>query len=93
MVFRKMTARTYTEWVANREAVLRDVGRIGVPFLASHGDADPIIAMAGTVELCERAAAAGPELKIYPGARHEPHNDLGAEQVFADLASWLERRS
>ena len=93
LVFRKMTARTYTEWVANREAVLRDAGRIGVPFLASHGDADPIIAMAGTVELCERAAAARPELKIYPGARHEPHNDLGAEQVFADLASWLERTS
>jgi alpha-beta hydrolase superfamily lysophospholipase len=26
---------------------------------------------------------------VYPDRYHEPFNDLGADEVFADLVSWL----
>jgi alpha-beta hydrolase superfamily lysophospholipase len=33
----------------------------------------------------------GKKLRVYPGVYHEPHNDLGHEQVVADIKEWLER--
>lgn len=31
-------------------------------------------------------------LKIYPGARHELHNELGRDDYVSDIAGWMEKR-
>jgi len=85
----KMSARFYTEWQkANRE-ILSRAAEIKIPFLATHGSDDRIIDPSATDELFKRATVEGRKLIIYPGAYHEPYNDLGRAQVFADLATWL----
>lgn len=89
LVHDKMSARFYTEWQAANREVLDRAGEITAPFLATHGSGDQIIDPAGTEELYRRATVEGRRLIVYPGAFHEPYNDVGREQVFADLAAWL----
>jgi acylglycerol lipase len=85
----KMSARFYTEWQAANNEILRRAAEIKIPFLATHGAEDRIIDPTATDELFRRATAEGRKLIIYPGAYHEPYNDIGREQVFADLVAWL----
>lgn len=85
----KISARLYTEWLAANAESLRRAAEVETPFFAGHGGADPVIDRAGTEEFFNRASAHGKVLKIYEGFLHEPYNDTGAEQVFADLADWI----
>jgi len=89
LVHDKMSARFYTEWQAANQEVLARAAEISIPFLATHGADDHIIDPTGTEELYRAATVEGRKLILYPGAYHEPYNDLGREQVFADLAGWL----
>jgi alpha-beta hydrolase superfamily lysophospholipase len=89
LVHSKMSARFYTEWQAADEEILARAAEIKVPFLATHGSGDQIIDCAATEELDRRATVPGHQLIIYPGFYHEPYNDIGKEQVFADLSAWL----
>jgi alpha-beta hydrolase superfamily lysophospholipase len=89
LVHSKMSARFYTEWQAADEEILDRAAEITVPFLATHGSGDQIIDSTATEELDRRATVPGRKLIIYPGFYHEPYNDIGREQVFADLAAWL----
>jgi alpha-beta hydrolase superfamily lysophospholipase len=88
-VHRSISSRTYTEWRRAAEEGLSRAEEIDVPFFASHGSADPLIDPVGTEELVRRARVPGRELRLYPGRLHEPFNDSGNEEVFADLACWL----
>ena len=89
LIHSKMSARFYTEWQAASEEILARAAEIRVPFLATHGSGDQIIDSTATEELDRRATVPGHKLIIYPGYYHEPYNDTGREQVFADLAAWL----
>lgn len=85
----KISARLYTEWMAaNRETMAR-AGEVQMPFLASHGTADPIIDPVATEEFYRRASSPHKVLKLYEGYLHEPYNEVGKEVVFADLAAWI----
>jgi acylglycerol lipase len=90
LVHSKMSARFYTEWQAANGEILARAAEIKVPFLATHGSGDLIIDSTATEELDRRATVAGHKLIVYPGYYHEPYNDTGREQVFADLAGWLQ---
>ena len=74
------------KWTGEHAADLR------VPFLMILGGADRLVPPAGGRRFFERVTLADKELKEYPGAYHEPHNDIIAEQVMTDLARWLEAR-
>jgi alpha-beta hydrolase superfamily lysophospholipase len=89
LVHSKMSARFYTEWQAANAEILARAAEITVPFLATHGSGDQIIDPAATEELDRRATVPGHKLIVYPGFYHEPYNDIGKEQVFTDLAAWL----
>ncbi len=65
-----------------------------LPLLIFHGTDDRIIDPAGTVAFAEAARAGGAtdvELRMYAGVYHEPHNDLDAPTVLADVVAWLDR--
>ena len=85
----KISARFYTQWLAANAETLERAAEVKIPFLASHGSADPIIDPAATEEFFNRTGSTAKVLKIYDGYLHEPYNETGREAVFADLARWI----
>jgi alpha-beta hydrolase superfamily lysophospholipase len=63
--------------------------RVDLPMLVLHGEADPLNLVHGARTLYESVSCADKTLRVYPGVRHEPHNDLGHEQVATDVKAWL----
>ena len=65
-----------------------------VPFLFASGADDPVGEMGKGVkaaaELLRDAGVEQVDCELYPGMRHEIHNEIGHEQVYADLADWIE---
>jgi alpha-beta hydrolase superfamily lysophospholipase len=88
-----LTSRATVRWGAESLATVRRVtegmAAIDLPLLVLHGGADPLNRPAGAQALFETASSPDKTLRIYPGVRHEPHNDLGHEQVAGDVKEWL----
>lgn len=67
----------------------------GLPIFFVAGDGDPVGDMGAgvhaAVQLLRNAGASRVSEKIYPGMRHEIHNEIGHEQVYNDIASWIEQ--
>ena len=90
-----LTSRATVRWGAESLAVIDRVtaglATIDLPLLVLHGAADPLNRPAGAQALFDGASSTDKTLRIYPGVLHEPHNDLGHEQVAADIREWLAR--
>jgi alpha-beta hydrolase superfamily lysophospholipase len=69
------------------EAVLLDV-----PCLIVHGSADQIIPPDCSREYFEKMTLADKTRFEYDGYYHEVFNDIGKEQVLADVEAWIEKR-
>ena len=65
-----------------------------LPILLFAGDMDPVGDYGkGVQQVYDRLVAAGCEraaIKLYAGGRHEMHNELNCDEVFADLVAFLE---
>ena len=65
-----------------------------LPVLLAAGDGDPVGDMGKGVEaaakLLRDAGMEHVDVKIYEGMRHEIHNEFGHEQVYDDIATWIE---
>jgi alpha-beta hydrolase superfamily lysophospholipase len=88
MVHDRISSRLFTEWTAASELSLRKASELTVPVLLIVSEDDRVIDHSGAVEFAHRAGSRGTVWR-YPGRYHEPFNDLGSEEVFADLAAWL----
>jgi alpha-beta hydrolase superfamily lysophospholipase len=77
------------ESLAAVERIAAGMAAIEVPLLVLHGGADPLNRPAGAQALVDTVRSPDTTLRIYPGVRHEPHNDLGHEQVADDIERWL----
>ena len=66
--------------------------KLRLPLLLIHGSADVVTSLEATREFFERAGSRDKTLSVYPGMRHETHNDLGREQVIGEIIKWIERR-
>lgn len=65
----------------------------GLPTLVVSGENDPVGDFGKGVRTVYdnlKKYGASVELKLYPEARHELFNETNREEVFADLASWLD---
>ncbi|MDQ6920536.1 MAG: lysophospholipase [Candidatus Dormibacteraeota bacterium] len=89
LVHDRVSSRLFTEWSAARVEALERASEIAVPFLLIVSDADRLIDPEGALEF-NRRADSGQTLRVYRGRYHEPFNDLGREEVFADLTAWLD---
>jgi alpha-beta hydrolase superfamily lysophospholipase len=83
------TARWGTESLDAVERVKEGMSRIDVPLLVLHGEDDRLNLAEGARTLFDAVSHPGKRLHIYPGVRHEPHNDFGHEQVATDVEAWL----
>jgi alpha-beta hydrolase superfamily lysophospholipase len=93
LVHDRISSRTYTEWQAAIGRIMAGAAGIRQPFFASQGAADRLIDPAGTEDFYARTTVPGRVFKIYPERYHEPYNDIGREEVFQDLAAWLDRQA
>ncbi len=58
---------------------------ITLPLLVIHGTADKAARPSGSQRFFDRAGSKDRTLKLYEGRYHDPLNDLGKEEVFADI--------
>lgn len=89
LTLRAFTAHWGVEFLAAPARLRAAAAKIRLPILFLHGGADPLVMLAGAQAFFEQVPAADKRLIVYPGGMHEPHNDLCADQVAADVADWL----
>jgi alpha-beta hydrolase superfamily lysophospholipase len=67
--------------------------RSDLPILIASGDADPLAAGGGLIQLLGQryrdAGLADVVVKLYPAARHEILNETNRDEVTADIVAWL----
>ncbi|MGB5915889.1 MAG: lysophospholipase [Phormidesmis sp.] len=88
-----VTLRWGSETLSTIDWVKEHIDQLALPTLLTHGEADPIVNPEGTRTIFQQIQLPHKSIAIYPGSYHEPHNDLDAERVVADLISWLEART
>lgn len=92
LVHRTATARWGTECLAAIAWVKAHAAELHVPILLLHGGADRLNSPDGTARFFAQITHPDKTMHIYPGAFHEPHNDVHREEVLRDIAQWLQAR-
>ena len=67
-------------------------GKITLPVLILHGTADKATKPAGSQSFFDHAGSKDKTLKLYEGHYHDLLNDIGKEQVMADIDGWIAAR-
>jgi alpha-beta hydrolase superfamily lysophospholipase len=88
----RISAELYFGMLEGGEALLARAAEVHTPTLMLLGEADPVIDAAASGRFAEALGTAERSIRRYPGMRHEPLNEVGREQVVADLARWLAAR-
>jgi alpha-beta hydrolase superfamily lysophospholipase len=77
----------------NREAWAQGLQK-DLPIYIYSGEDDPVgdygKGVRAVYELLQQAGLFDVTLRLYPGGRHEMHNEINKEEVFSELISWLE---
>ncbi|RLA16997.1 MAG: alpha/beta hydrolase [Gammaproteobacteria bacterium] len=89
LVHNCVTARWGMETLETMNWIKGHTSEMAIPSLFIHGDADGLNAEKGTVEFFNKIRHRDKKLIIYPGRAHEPHQDLGQEEVMKDMVEWL----
>ena len=92
LVHHLVSARMFGEVLAGADRTCEGSAGYDCPLLLIHGADDPLTSAAATESFFEKVAAPDKTLKIYPGMRHETHNEIGRETVLAEMAEWMDRR-
>lgn len=89
LVHRRATARFALDVLAQMERVPSAAGRVVVPLLVVHGDADlvnPLAASRRVVDLVPTAT-----LRTWPGGQHGLEDEPDAPAVVAEVVAWIDR--
>ena len=70
-----------------------DFAKITLPVLVLHGTADRVTRPSGSKRFGEMGGSRDKTLKLYEGHYHDLLNDIGREQVLADIVSWIDART
>lgn len=92
LVHQRISARMYFWLRASGERIFAGAHALHTPILLLHGDDDPVTSHQATCDFFERVSSADKTLRIYPGARHETHNELNRAQVLREIGDWIEAR-
>jgi alpha-beta hydrolase superfamily lysophospholipase len=87
LVMTKGTARFGAALMAQMATISGDLGRVSVPTLVFHGAEDELVPPHASAPL---AAVAGVERKLFPGLRHETHNEPEQAEVLGFVTNWLD---
>jgi alpha-beta hydrolase superfamily lysophospholipase len=87
LVYQKATTRLALETFAAQKRVGSVIESIVTPTLVIHGGDDALVPPSASAPL---ASVDGVERKVYPGLRHEMHNEPEQVQVLSEIAAWLD---
>lgn len=87
--------RLLVEFAAACERCRAGAAHLTLPWLVVHGEADAIAPAQGSRVLFDTLQSSDKQLVIYPGLRHEVHNERAADRAkFIDLLSgWILQRA
>ena len=88
LVHRFITARMYFEAEKAAGSLLASAA-IETPVLLAHGDEDDVTSVQATQEFFQQLQAPSKTLRIYPGFRHELHNETERARVLNDYLEWI----
>ena len=74
------------------ERLKTSFGKITVPVLILHGTADKATKPSGSQAFFDQTGSKDKTLKLYEGHYHDMLNDIGKEQVMADIEGWIAAR-
>ncbi len=86
---RNTTPRWFTESQAAQAQVPQLAPTITLPVLVFCGSGDTIAAPAAARKFFEQLGASDKKFKEYPGMLHEVLNELGKDEVVADIVRWI----
>jgi alpha-beta hydrolase superfamily lysophospholipase len=72
--------------------VIRDAEKITLPLLLILGGSDPVIDSGVSRRVFDRIGSPDKAIAHYPTMRHEPLNEIGRDEVFTEIRSWLDPR-
>lgn len=84
--YHRTTTRLGADGMAEQGRVLAAVDRLPVPALVIHGGDDRLVPTASSERF---AALPTVTRRVYPGLRHETHNEPEGGQVIADVVAWI----
>ncbi len=85
-------ARTVAALLKATDRMKTEFGTLKLPLFIMHGTLDKATVPAGSREFHAAAGSADKTLKLYEGHFHDLLNDLGKEQVLADIVAWMDAR-
>ena len=88
LLHRFVTIRMYLEAVRAATEILR-VPVIKFPILMVHGDEDEVTSREAAENFFNVLQAPSKTFKVYPGHRHELHNETDRTKVLADYVEWM----
>ena len=73
------------------EMLIEQAGKITLPILVIHGDADGIAQAEGSKAFFQGVSSQDKTIKLYPGFYHETMNEPLADrrQVLSDIVGWI----
>lgn len=89
----KVSARLVNQLFATMGEVNARAAAITLPLLLMHGDADVMTAPAGSSDFSTRVSSRDVTLRLYAGLYHEIFNEPEQQQVFAELAAWMQTQA
>ena len=84
--------KTLAEMVRADERLKKEFPLITLPLLILHGTADQATKPSGSQHFFDRSGSKDKTLKLYEGHFHDLLNDVGKEQVMADMQDWISAR-
>jgi acylglycerol lipase len=84
--------KTVAALVRADERLKKEFPRITLPMFILHGTADKATKPSGSQEFYDNAGSKDKTLKLYQGHYHDLLNDIGKEQVMADILGWIDKR-
>ena len=85
-------ARTVAALLKATDRMKAEFGTLKLPLFIMHGTLDKATVPAGSQEFHAATGSADKTLKLYEGHFHDLLNDLGKEQVLADIVAWMDAR-
>jgi len=85
----KLSARLAVEMFDAMERVRTNAGKIALPVMVLHGDADSLAAPVGSQFLYDHVSSDDKQLRLYPGLFHEIFNEPEQLSILEEMADWI----
>jgi alpha-beta hydrolase superfamily lysophospholipase len=86
-------ARTVAALLAATDRMTREIHTLTLPLFILHGTLDKATVPSGSQFFHDSAGSKDKTLKLYEGHFHDLLNDLGKDQVLADIVAWINARN